>query len=76
MSMKNPNDTIVNQTRDLPVCNEVPQQTGPPRGPNGVAGCTTLRASIVGDKTVCRLVEMRRKFQQNLQIPLTQTRQT
>jgi hypothetical protein len=30
MSMKNSNDTIGNQTRDLLVCSEVPQPTAPP----------------------------------------------
>ena len=33
MSMKNSNDTIGNQTRDLPVCSTVPQPTAPPRAP-------------------------------------------
>jgi hypothetical protein len=28
--MKNSNDTIGNQTRDLPVCSTVPQPTAPP----------------------------------------------
>jgi hypothetical protein len=31
MSMKNSNDTIVNRTRNLPVCSAVPQTTAPPR---------------------------------------------
>ena len=31
--MKNLNDTIGNQTRDLPACNAVPQPTAPPRAP-------------------------------------------
>ena len=31
MSMKNSNDTIENRTRDLPVCNAVPQPTASPR---------------------------------------------
>jgi len=31
MSMKNSNDTIGNRTRDLLVCNAVPQPTAPPR---------------------------------------------
>jgi hypothetical protein len=30
MSMKNSNDTIGNQTRDLPACSTVPQPTAPP----------------------------------------------
>jgi hypothetical protein len=30
MSMKNPNDTIGNRTRDLPACSVVPQLTAPP----------------------------------------------
>jgi len=33
MSMKNSNDTIGNQTRDLPACNAVPQPTALPRAP-------------------------------------------
>jgi hypothetical protein len=33
MSMKNSNDTIRNQTRDLPVCSAVPQPTAPPCTP-------------------------------------------
>jgi hypothetical protein len=32
MSMKNSDDTIGNQTRDLPVCGAVPQITAPPYG--------------------------------------------
>jgi hypothetical protein len=31
MSMKNSNDTIGNQTRDLLTCSAVPQPTAPPR---------------------------------------------
>jgi len=31
--MKNSNDTNGNQTRDLPTCSVVPQQTAPPRAP-------------------------------------------
>jgi len=34
MSMKNSNDTIGNQTRDLPACSVVTQPTAPPRDPN------------------------------------------
>ena len=34
MSMKNSNDTIGNQTRDLRACSAVPQPTGPPRTPS------------------------------------------
>jgi hypothetical protein len=30
MSMKKPNDTIGNRTRDLPACSAVPQPTAPP----------------------------------------------
>jgi hypothetical protein len=33
MSMKNSNDTIGNQTRDLPTCSAVPQLTVLPRAP-------------------------------------------
>ena len=33
MSVKNSNDTIGNQTRDVPVCSAVPQPTAPPRAP-------------------------------------------
>jgi hypothetical protein len=31
MSMKNPNDTIGNRTRNLSACGAVPQPTAPPR---------------------------------------------
>jgi hypothetical protein len=31
MSMKNSNDIIGNQTRNLPACSAVPQPTAPPR---------------------------------------------
>jgi len=31
--MKNLNDTIGNQTRDLPACSAVPQPTAPPHAP-------------------------------------------
>jgi len=31
--MKNSNDTIGKQTRDLPACSAVPQPTAPPRAP-------------------------------------------
>jgi len=74
--MKNPKDTIGNRTRDFPICNEVPEQIGPPRAPNGVAGCTTLtlKAAVLGDTTACILVTMHRTFQQNLRLPSTQTR--
>ena len=33
MSMKNTNDSIGNQTRNLPACSAVPQPTEPPRAP-------------------------------------------
>jgi hypothetical protein len=33
-SMKNPNDTIMNWTLDLPACGAVPQSTSPPRTPD------------------------------------------
>jgi len=33
MSMKNPNNTIGNQTRNLPACSAVPKPTAPPRAP-------------------------------------------
>jgi hypothetical protein len=36
MSMKNSNDTIGNQTRDLPVCSVVPQPPAPPHAPHGM----------------------------------------
>jgi hypothetical protein len=35
MSMKNSNDTIGNQTRDVPACSAVHQPTAPPRAPCG-----------------------------------------
>ena len=34
--MKNSNDTIGNQTRDLPACGAGPQPTAPPRVPRKV----------------------------------------
>ena len=34
MSMKNPKDTIGNQTCDLPACNRVPKPTAPLRAPS------------------------------------------
>jgi len=34
MSMKNSNNTIGDQTHDLPACSAVPQLTAPPRAPN------------------------------------------
>jgi hypothetical protein len=37
MSTKNYNETIGNQTRDLLVCNAVPQPNAPPRAPNIVS---------------------------------------
>jgi hypothetical protein len=33
MSMKNSNDAIGNQTRDVPACSAVPQPTAPPLAP-------------------------------------------
>jgi len=33
MLIKNSNETIGNQTRDLPACSVVPQPTAPPRAP-------------------------------------------
>jgi len=33
MPMKNSNDTIGNQTRDIPACSAVPGPTAPPRAP-------------------------------------------
>ena len=38
--MKNSNDIIGNQTRDLPACSTVPQQTALPRAPT--ATCTIV----------------------------------
>jgi hypothetical protein len=50
--MKNSNDTIGNQTRDLPTCSAVPQRTALPRAPynllnilyfSGFLGTTKLK---------------------------------
>jgi hypothetical protein len=41
MSMKNSNDTIGNQTRDLPVCSTAPRTTAPPRGSSIIQVCET-----------------------------------
>jgi hypothetical protein len=38
MSMKNPNDTIGNQTRDFPACSKMPQLNTPLRQPGGLKG--------------------------------------
>ena len=40
MSLKNSNDTIGNQTRDLPNCSAAPQPTALPRAPNMVRNVT------------------------------------
>ena len=42
MSMKNSNETIENQTRDLPACSAVPQPTAPPRAPINVKYCLEI----------------------------------
>jgi hypothetical protein len=39
MSMKNSNDAIGNQTRELLACSTVPQPTAPPRAPMLTAAC-------------------------------------
>jgi hypothetical protein len=36
LSMKNPNNTIGNRTRDLPNCNTVPQPIAPSRPPHSI----------------------------------------
>ena len=41
--MKNSNDTIGNRTRDLPVCNAVPQPLAPPRAPFAYRECGKSR---------------------------------
>ena len=51
--MKNSNDTIRNQTRDLPTCTAVPQPSAPQRTPVNISnmhisipgGFTTVQAS-------------------------------
>jgi hypothetical protein len=40
MSIKNSNDTIENQTHDLPTCSAVPQPTALLRAPNHMLGFT------------------------------------
>ena len=47
MSMKNSNDTIGNQTRDLPACSAVPQPAAQPRAPSGTM-YRTKSTSVVG----------------------------
>jgi hypothetical protein len=39
MSIKNPNDTIWNQTRRVPACSELPQPTARPRVQTMYLGC-------------------------------------
>jgi hypothetical protein len=47
MSMKNSNDTIVNQTRDLPNCTAVTQPSAPPRTtPPPIRGAVSKFAKI------------------------------
>jgi len=55
MSMKNSNDTIGNQTRDLPTYNAVPQPTAPPRAPNWAYMLLKVRK-------VTNSMEMRQSF--------------
>jgi hypothetical protein len=45
ISMKNPNDTIGNRTRDLPTCSTMPQPTALPRAPTHCIG--TLHSLII-----------------------------
>jgi hypothetical protein len=45
MSIKNSNDTIGNQTRDLPACSAVPQPTAPLRAPNNLFTTNNFRNS-------------------------------
>jgi hypothetical protein len=48
--MKNSNDTIGNQSRDLPACSAVPQPTAPPRAPivmKGTEYFVLLQKSVV-----------------------------
>jgi hypothetical protein len=44
MSIKNSNDNIGNQTRDLPACSAVPQSTAPPRAP---IKCSKIHNSVI-----------------------------
>ena len=45
MSMKNSNDTMGNQIRDLPTCSPVPQPTALPPAPNNASGSQTVTGS-------------------------------
>ena len=57
LSMKNSNDTIGNQTRDLPVWNAVPQPTAPPRTSIVLILCSILCGVVRSmHKFACRFV--------------------
>jgi hypothetical protein len=58
MSMKISNDSIGNRTRDLPVCNAVPQPTAPPRTLGNLAFSDNIRCSCVDPLTVRHSVKM------------------
>jgi hypothetical protein len=65
MSMKNCNETIGNQTRDLPACSAVPQTTAPPYIPCNLCGlykCTNVSwkstVSIVNTAEECNTETM------------------
>jgi hypothetical protein len=52
-SMKNSNDSIGNQTRDVPACSAVPQPTAPPRAP--LSACT-LKIEPVVNLSLSRII--------------------
>ena len=49
MSMKNSSSTIGNQTRDLPTCSAVPQQTAPPPAPIGYLKLVLRYKFVISD---------------------------
>jgi hypothetical protein len=51
MSLKNSNDIIGNQTRDLPACSAVPQPTALPRNPSAIS--TKRKNTLCGQNVEC-----------------------
>jgi hypothetical protein len=49
MLMKKSNDTIGNQTRDLPVCSALSQPTAPPRAPKLILVYQLIIAQILNN---------------------------
>jgi len=46
MSMRNSNVTIRNRTRDLPICNAVPQPTASPRAPKSTGAHVNFKNTV------------------------------